>query len=202
MTPEDLVAIAQRVHERYAQIERRAYGRPWSLEMRVIGFHGDIGDLVKLVQAAASWRSFERRTYSEGPSGDLAVALRHELTDCLWSLIVISDLGGAAVVPVVSAALASAPDGSDDPIAMALRLCAAAGSLAAFAELADGQAVPAPSGMAHPWQSTLERCARAVGALAQRFDLDLGAAFVPAMQELLTRSTYDPKHVPSNPILS
>ena len=69
------------VRERYRAFEERTYGRPWGLQDLTLGLVGDVGDLVKLVQAHEGVRVVE----------DARGALEHELADVLWSLLVIAD---------------------------------------------------------------------------------------------------------------
>ena len=71
---------ALEVRERYAAFEERTYGRQWSLEDLTLGLVGDVGDLVKLVQAHEGVRAVE----------NARPALEHELADVLWSLLVIA----------------------------------------------------------------------------------------------------------------
>ena len=83
----DFAAITRRaldVAERYEDHERRAHGRPWTLEERTLGLVGDVGDLAKLVQAHEGVRAID----------DVESALEHELADVLWSVIVIADRCG------------------------------------------------------------------------------------------------------------
>ena len=69
------------VREQYEAHERERYGQPWSLEHIALGLVGDVGDLVKLIQARGGMRDLP----------DVESALEHELADVLWSLIVIAD---------------------------------------------------------------------------------------------------------------
>ena len=71
---------ALEVRERYAAFEERTYGRQWSLQDLTLGLVGDVGDLVKLVQAHEGVRAVE----------NARPALEHELADVLWSLLVIA----------------------------------------------------------------------------------------------------------------
>ena len=71
---------ALEVRERYAAFEERTYGRQWSLQDLTLGLVGDVGDLVKLVQAHEGVRAVE----------NARPALVHELADVLWSLLVIA----------------------------------------------------------------------------------------------------------------
>ena len=89
----ELSALSRRaleVRESYAAFEERAYGRAWSLPDLTLGLVGDVGDLVKLVQAHEGVRLVD----------DARAGLEHDLADVLWSLLVIADrcdvdLGGA-----------------------------------------------------------------------------------------------------------
>jgi NTP pyrophosphatase (non-canonical NTP hydrolase) len=81
MTLEEAQKRAVAIRELYSQFEARHYGREWSTEEIMLGFVGDVGDLAKLVQGAAGIRA----------TTDLDEKLTHELADCLWSLLVLSD---------------------------------------------------------------------------------------------------------------
>jgi NTP pyrophosphatase (non-canonical NTP hydrolase) len=71
---------ALEIREKYEQFETNKYGKPWSIEDLTIGLVGDIGDLVKLVQAQNGKREIE----------DSQEKLAHELSDCLWSILIIA----------------------------------------------------------------------------------------------------------------
>ena len=47
---------ARAVRARYAAMEDRRFGRPWTAEEVMLGFVGDVGDLAKLVQGRAGVR--------------------------------------------------------------------------------------------------------------------------------------------------
>lgn len=70
------------LRQRYAELETRRHGRPWSREEIALGFVGDVGDLMKLVQAAEGVRAIP----------DARARLEHELADCLWSVLVLARL--------------------------------------------------------------------------------------------------------------
>lgn len=72
------------VRRRYAEVERRTYGREWNGEELALGLVGDVGDLVKLVQAKEGVRLVD----------DVDARLAHELADCLWSVLVLADRYG------------------------------------------------------------------------------------------------------------
>ena len=79
-----LQARALAVRRRYAEVEREAYGREWSGVDLALGLVGDVGDLVKLVQAKEGVRTTEH----------VDARLAHELADCLWSVVVLADRYG------------------------------------------------------------------------------------------------------------
>lgn len=76
----DLEKTALRLNELYEQLETRMYGRAWTTEELALGFVGDVGDLAKLIQAHAGVRKID----------DCKGKLGHELSDCLWSIMVLA----------------------------------------------------------------------------------------------------------------
>ena len=79
-----LIDQAVAIRKKYAVLEKANYGREWSGEELMLGFIGDIGDLAKLIQAKEGVRSYD----------DLDSKLAHELSDCLWSIIIIANSYG------------------------------------------------------------------------------------------------------------
>jgi len=80
----DLEKSALQLNELYEQLEIKRYGRIWTTEELALGFVGDVGDLAKLIQANAGIRSID----------DCKAKLGHELSDCLWSIIVLANKCG------------------------------------------------------------------------------------------------------------
>jgi len=80
----ELLERAMVVRQKYADLEATKYGRPWSLEELALGFVGDVGDLVKFLVAHSGMRSI----------ADAEQKLTHELADCLWSIMVLSQMVG------------------------------------------------------------------------------------------------------------
>jgi len=76
----DLEKSALRLNALYEQLETKLYGRVWSTEELALGFVGDVGDLAKLIQADAGVRQID----------DCKAKLGHELSDCLWSIMVLA----------------------------------------------------------------------------------------------------------------
>ncbi|MFJ5121371.1 hypothetical protein [Kitasatospora sp. NPDC088548] len=84
-TWDEMCSAAEEVRARYDDINQRELGRIWDLTDFVLGFTGDVGDLAKLVMA------------HQGHRADLAAdagRIGHELSDCLFSLIVIAKESG------------------------------------------------------------------------------------------------------------
>lgn len=71
---------AQQIRELFAAREKARSGRVWTREELMQGFVGDVGDLMKLVMAKAGAR----------PIADVDRKLAHELSDCLWSVLVLA----------------------------------------------------------------------------------------------------------------
>jgi NTP pyrophosphatase (non-canonical NTP hydrolase) len=81
MNLQEATKRANEIRALYAELEQKLYGRAWNTQEIMLGFVGDIGDLSKLIQGAEGVRTFP----------DLDKKLSHELADCLWSLLVLSD---------------------------------------------------------------------------------------------------------------
>lgn len=80
----DLQEMALRLNDLYEQLEVKRWGRVWTTQELALGFVGDVGDLAKLVQAHAGVRSIEASQHKLG----------HELSDCLWSILVLANKCG------------------------------------------------------------------------------------------------------------
>lgn len=80
----DLEEKALQLNELYEQLEVKRHGRVWSTQELALGFMGDVGDLAKLVQAHAGVRAID----------DVQARLGHELSDCLWSILVLANKCG------------------------------------------------------------------------------------------------------------
>jgi NTP pyrophosphatase (non-canonical NTP hydrolase) len=81
----DLDALTQRalqIHHQYQDLNERRFGRGWTRDEIALGFMGDVGDLMKLVIAQNGVRDIP----------DSGAKLAHELADCLWSVLVLSQL--------------------------------------------------------------------------------------------------------------
>ena len=76
----DLQKAALELNVLYEKLETQRWGRVWSTQELALGFMGDVGDLAKLVQAHAGVRDID----------DCQAKLGHELSDCLWSIMVLA----------------------------------------------------------------------------------------------------------------
>lgn len=81
---EDLEKAALALNALYERLETRRYGRIWTTQELALGFMGDVGDLAKLVQAHNGVRTID----------DCHAKLGHELSDCLWSILVLANKCG------------------------------------------------------------------------------------------------------------
>ncbi len=75
---------AVEIRDKYSSLEMKKYGKEWTREQIAEGFVGDVGDLMKLIMAKSGIRSTK----------DVDVKLAHELSDCLWCVLVLADKYG------------------------------------------------------------------------------------------------------------
>ena len=80
----ELEGSALKLNGLYEELEIKLYGRAWTTAELALGFVGDVGDLAKLIQANAGIRNID----------DWKSKLAHELSDCLWSVIVLANKCG------------------------------------------------------------------------------------------------------------
>ena len=79
-----LIDRAIAIRKQYSEKEKKLYGSSWTSEEIALGFVGDVGDLAKLIIAENGKRNIPNSKEK----------LEHELSDCLWSIIVLADLHG------------------------------------------------------------------------------------------------------------
>ncbi len=77
-----LIERAMEIRQLFSQYEQQSFGRTWTREEVALGFVGDVGDLSKLILAANGVRNIP----------DVHEKLAHELSDCLWSVMVLAKL--------------------------------------------------------------------------------------------------------------
>jgi NTP pyrophosphatase (non-canonical NTP hydrolase) len=76
-----LIESAQAIRQEYSLLEKEQYRREWSGEELMHGYMKDVGDSAKLEQTKEGIRDLD----------DANKKLAHKLSDCLWSIIVLSD---------------------------------------------------------------------------------------------------------------
>ncbi len=81
MTYQELLEAAVRVREKYNQLNERDNNGAWDGDKLMAGFVGDVGDLSKIIMAKSGYRAMD----------DIDEKLRHELSDCLWSVLVLAN---------------------------------------------------------------------------------------------------------------
>ncbi len=79
-----IIDRAMEIRKLYEDKETQLYGSPWTSEELALGFMGDVGDLAKLISAENGKRKILNSR----------AMLEHELADCLWSVIVLSNIHG------------------------------------------------------------------------------------------------------------
>ncbi|GBE17181.1 hypothetical protein BMS3Abin15_01018 [bacterium BMS3Abin15] len=84
MDIKDLSKRAVEIKEKYHKLEKKKFGKEWINTQIVEGFVGDVGDLMKLAMAKEGIREIE----------NLDEKLAHELADCLYSVLVLSEKYG------------------------------------------------------------------------------------------------------------
>jgi NTP pyrophosphatase (non-canonical NTP hydrolase) len=77
-----LMERAIKIRRQYEVQEKRLYGSVWNSEEIALGFVGDVGDLAKLIVAENGKRNIPNSKEK----------LAHELSDCLWSVIVLAHM--------------------------------------------------------------------------------------------------------------
>lgn len=76
----DLQERALEIAAKYDELNLKAGRGKWDGKDYAMGFVGDVGDLTKLVQAKEGVRVKD----------DVDAQLAHELSDCLWSILVLA----------------------------------------------------------------------------------------------------------------
>lgn len=77
----NLKTLAFQIKKEYKDYNSRENQKTRTLEEYLLGLNWDIGTLNKLVTWKLGYRSIE----------NVDEAIKHELADCLWALIIISD---------------------------------------------------------------------------------------------------------------
>lgn len=76
----ELQQRAVEIHDKYDQLNQAQRGVSWNEQQLMAGFVGDVGDLSKIIMAKHGLRDMD----------DVDAKLAHELSDCLWSVLVLA----------------------------------------------------------------------------------------------------------------
>jgi NTP pyrophosphatase (non-canonical NTP hydrolase) len=80
MNFDDLQQRAIDIRNKYDELNQTKRGVVWNEQQLMAGFVGDIGDLSKIIMAKHGLRAMD----------DIDEKLAHELSDCLWSVLVLA----------------------------------------------------------------------------------------------------------------
>jgi len=80
MNLEDLQKRATEIRKKYDELNKSKRGVVWNEQQLMAGFVGDVGDLSKIIMAKHGLRAMD----------DVDAKLAHELSDCLWSVLVLA----------------------------------------------------------------------------------------------------------------
>jgi len=69
------------LRKKYAELEIKKRGKAWTNAQMMEGFVVDVGELMEIVMAKEGARDME----------NVDEKLAHELSDCLWSVLVLAD---------------------------------------------------------------------------------------------------------------
>lgn len=73
-----IIQKARQIRDKYAELEKKRDGKEWTNEQLMQGFLGDVEELKTIVHSSTIDKE----------------KLGHELSDCLWSIIILSDKYG------------------------------------------------------------------------------------------------------------
>ncbi len=80
---QNLIEKAKKVRDQYKELHILDGEYTWTAKDFADGLLGDLGDLMKMLQAKANLRPYTK--------GNLEEDIKHELSDCLWAIIIIAD---------------------------------------------------------------------------------------------------------------
>ena len=80
MTYEELLNRAVEIQKKYDQLNLSKRNIQWNEQQIMAGLVGDVGDLSKIIMAKHGLREMD----------DVNSKLGHELSDCLWSILVLA----------------------------------------------------------------------------------------------------------------
>jgi len=77
----EIIRKAKEIKKTYQKHNKKSGHKKWTAIEYTQGLIGDVGDLTKLIMAKNKYRAGE----------NIDKKLAHEISDCLWSIIVIAD---------------------------------------------------------------------------------------------------------------
>ncbi len=80
MNFDDIQKRAIEIRNKYDVLNQKQRGVVWNEQQLMAGFVGDVGDLSKIIMAKHGLRAMD----------DVDTKLAHELSDCLWSVLVLA----------------------------------------------------------------------------------------------------------------
>jgi NTP pyrophosphatase (non-canonical NTP hydrolase) len=80
MDMQQITKRALEIRAKYDQLNQKQRGVVWNEQQLMAGFVGDVGDLSKIIMAKHGLRAMD----------DVDKKLAHELSDCLWSILVLA----------------------------------------------------------------------------------------------------------------
>ena len=75
------ITKAKEVQKLYRELNKKRNEKKWTVSEYAQGLVGDVGNLTRLVMAKNNFRTIQ----------NINEELKHELVDCLWALIIISE---------------------------------------------------------------------------------------------------------------
>ena len=81
MNFDDIQKRAVEIRNKYDKLNQDQRGVTWNEQQLMAGFVGDVGDLSKIIMAKHGLRAMD----------DVDAKLAHELSDCLWSVLVLAN---------------------------------------------------------------------------------------------------------------
>lgn len=77
----EFIQKAKEIQKLYRDLNKKHGEQKWTASEYAQGLVGDVGNLTKLIMAKNNFRTIK----------NLDEELKHELVDCLWALIIISE---------------------------------------------------------------------------------------------------------------
>lgn len=103
----ELQKRAIEIRDKYDKLNKQKRGVTWDEQQLMAGFVGDVGDLSKIIMAKHGLRAME----------DIDQKLAHELSDCLWSVLVLANKYNIDLIKEFQKTMAELDDRIDSELA-------------------------------------------------------------------------------------